>query len=85
MVKFGSDKGVYRFRRLEHGQKLEIRPLKGEATVTVGADIAFEVSTLEFPLEFNKIDGINKFIREEVVPRFSGFFPETVTAERFMR
>lgn len=77
MVKFSYLDGVFRSGRLNDGDRIKIMPVnKGQFNIEIGADIAFDIPTVNFPIDFRRLDGIHKFVREEVIPRFSSFFSQ---------
>jgi len=82
IVKYSGMPGIYRSGRLYDGAVITAPIPEGEFQMKLGASIAFDVPTLKFPVDFAKINGIHKFIREEVIPRFSSFFPESKIVER---
>jgi hypothetical protein len=82
MIKYSDMSGIFRpSGRLNDGARIVIPIPKGKLKTKIGAEIAFDVPTLDSPLPFEKIDGIHKFIREEVIPRFYSFFPKPEEVE----
>lgn len=75
IIKFGDMTGVYRpSKRLSNDEVIEIVTLKGTPKVEIGAEITFDIPTFDRPFPVSWLNGIHKFISEEVIPRFEVFF-----------
>jgi hypothetical protein len=75
IVKFSNMPGVYRpNKRLSDGEVITFTMLKGTAKAKIGAEIAFDIPTFEYPFPASRLAGIHKFVSEEVIPRFEVFF-----------
>jgi len=75
IAKFSNMSGVYRpSKRLSDGEVITFTLLKGTTKAQVGAEIAFDIPTFEYPFPASRLAGIHKFVSEEVIPRFEVFF-----------
>ena len=75
---FSDMRNIYKVGTLYDGLIRSIKiPPKGKVKIEFGVDIAFDVPDMPFPVDFMRLDGIHKFIREEVIPRFASFFPQS--------
>ena len=78
MFRVGGYAGVFRSKRaLKDGDYIRIRrqPEK-DFDLKIGIDVAFEFASLKVGLNLDRLSGIHKFIREEVMPSFVGYFPK---------
>lgn len=76
MVRFDDAPGIFRNEgRLNDGDVIYVPKPIGNVKMEIGTDISFEYADLPFGVNFDRLDGMHKFIREEVMPRFVGFFP----------
>lgn len=76
-ISFSDMAGIYRANRLNDDDVISIEmPPKSKLDIYFTAEIAFNVPDMPFPINTQRLDGIHKFIREEVIPRFSSFFPQ---------